>query len=118
MVAGYTLELFNKRLDVTCVVLSWPMLITLIEVEIKKRTLYLGVEGKYELGPMRHFSCNVVAVKMLTLPSSKAAYIDWLSHEYTASVTEPLDSFGIHYIKRKRTDQALKDIAQKFNAKL
>lgn len=49
------------------------MLITLIEVEIKKRTLYLGVEGKYELGPMRHFSCSVVAVKILTLPSSKAA---------------------------------------------
>ena len=70
MVAGYNLKLFNREEMLTDVVLV--NVTTLMNIKIK-RILYLGFEGKYELGPMRHFSCNVVAVKILTLPSSKAA---------------------------------------------
>nr|GMD07586.1 hypothetical protein Iba_chr06cCG8620 [Ipomoea batatas] len=72
---------------------------------IKKKTAtkkpheaYLGFEGKYAVGWMRHLNLRDMALaeKTLTLPSSKHANTDWLSHENTAFVIASVESWGTH----------------------
>lgn len=53
------------------------------------------------MGLIRHLNRRA-EVKTLTLPSVKVAYINWLSHEYVACVTET--SRGIHCRRFKCSD--------------
>ena len=57
---------------------------------------HLGLRGIYAAGVILDLSWRVVAVRTHTLPSLMLAKINWPTHEYVASVTEPLDSGGNH----------------------
>lgn len=63
---------------------------------------YLGLQGRYAAGYIRHRCWKVGVVIIDTLPSSNVAYTDWQSHEYVASVITPLDSRGTHCHRHKK----------------